>query len=549
MANPLLTGISGLNSHSKMLEVIGNNLANLNTLGYKSQRALFADQLYETQRAASAGSADVGGTNPIQVGTGSIVAQIDSNFTQGPIETTGQALDFAIEGEGFFVVEGPDGPLYTRAGAFGIDDAGYLVDPATGYRVQRFGTVGEPDGINPAFQEAGESYIQVPLGTTIPGQATTTGFISGNLSASADDPAQETLTSSNPFLAGGSAATSGTLLNSLDTLLSSYAPGDQMTIAGTEADGTPVNVTINVDDTTTLGDLVTEINNAFSSATATLEADGTLTLQADVTGPAFLSLSLVDGSGNAGSLDHSQNLLVVTAEGTNAAVVRGGIEVFDNAGGAHSLGANFTRNDDGTWTLDIELDPSEGTIIDGTVSGIRFNSDGSLSGVLDSPSIVVQFDGQPTPQTITLDFGEPGSYDGLTSVAGDSSISSEQDGFASGVLSSVRVGADGVIEGIASNGRTFPLAQLAVASFSNPEALERSGQNYYAQSLASGEVELGTALQLGRGAIRSGQLEGSNVDIALEFSRLIVAQRGFSANARTITVTDEILEELNSLVR
>jgi len=549
MANPLLTGISGLNSHSKMLEVIGNNLANLNTLGYKSQRALFADQLYETQRAASAGSADVGGTNPIQVGTGSIVAQIDSNFTQGPIETTGQALDFAIEGEGFFVVEGPDGPLYTRAGAFGIDDAGYLVDPATGYRVQRFGTVGEPDGINPAFQEAGESYIQVPLGTTIPGQATKTGFISGNLSASADDPAQETLMSSNPFLAGGSAATSGTLLNSLDTLLSSYAPGDQMTIAGTEADGTPVNVTINVDDTTTLGDLVTEINNAFSSATATLEADGTLTLQADDTGPAFLSLSLVDGSGNAGSLDHSQNLLVVTAEGTNAAVVRGGIEVFDNAGGAHSLGANFTRNDDGTWTLDIELDPSEGTIIDGTVSGIRFNSDGSLSGVLDSPSIVVQFDGQPTPQTITLDFGEPGSYDGLTSVAGDSSISSEQDGFASGVLSSVRVGADGVIEGIASNGRTFPLAQLAVASFSNPEALERSGQNYYAQSLASGEVELGTALQLGRGAIRSGQLEGSNVDIALEFSRLIVAQRGFSANARTITVTDEILEELNSLVR
>lgn len=137
----------------------------------------------------------------------------------------------------------------------------------------------------------------------------------------------------------------------------------------------------------------------------------------------------------------------------------------------------------------------------------------------------------------------------MTSVAGDSSISSEQDGFASGVLSSVRVGSDGVIEGIASNGRTFPLAQLAVASFSNAEALERSGQNYYAQSLASGEVELGTALQLGRGAIRSGQLEGSNVDIALEFSRLIVAQRGFSANARTITVTDEVLEELNSLVR
>ncbi|QDU40220.1 Flagellar hook protein FlgE [Maioricimonas rarisocia] len=553
MPNPLITGISGLNSHSKMLEVIGNNLANLNTVAYKSQRVLFADQLYQTLRPSSTGSAEstgiVGGTNPVQIGGGSVISQIDSNFNQGPIESTGQLLDFAIEGDGFFVVEATEGPLYTRAGAFGIDDEGVLVDPSTGYRVQRFGTVGEPDGINPAFQEPGDPFIQVPLGTTVPGQATSTGHLSGNLSSSADLPTEETLTSSNPFLSGGSAATGSTLLNDLDSSIAPYMAGDEVMFAGTEADGTPVSVTISVDATTTMNDLVTAIDGAFSTATATLGTDGSLTLQADDTGPAFLSLTLIDPGSNAGSVNYSNNLMVVTSEGTNSAMVRGGLEVFDNAGGAHTLGANFTRIDNGTWSLDIELDPTQGTVIDGTVTGIRFNPDGSLAGVLDSPTIVVQFAGQPTPQTITLDFGEPGSFDGMTSVAADSSISSEQDGFAPGVLSSVRVDASGVLEGIASNGRTFPLAQLAIASFQNPEALERAGQNFYAQSLGSGEVELGTALELGRGAVRSGSLEQSNVDIALEFTRLIIAQRGFSANARTITVTDEILEELNSLIR
>ncbi|MFG0335322.1 MAG: flagellar hook-basal body complex protein [Maioricimonas sp. JB049] len=553
MPNPLITGISGLNSHSKMLEVIGNNLANLNTVGYKSQRVLFADQLYQTLRPSSTGSAEttgiVGGTNPVQIGSGSVIAQIDSNFNQGPIESTGQLLDFAIEGDGFFVVEGTQGPLYTRAGAFGIDDEGVLVDPSTGFRIQRFGTVGEPDGMNPAFQDPNDTHIMVPLGTTVPGQATSTGHLSGNLSASADLPSEQTLTSSNPFLTGGSPALGGTLLNDLDNSLMPYAPGDQLMFAGTEADGAPVSVTINVDATTTMNDLVSAIDGAFATATATLGANGKVSLQANDTGPSFLSLTIIDPSSNAGRVDYSSNLMVVTAEGTNAAIVRGGLEVFDNAGGAHTMGAIFTRIDNGTWSLDVELDPMQGTVIDGSVSGIRFNPDGSLAGVLDAPTIVVQFDGQPTPQTINLNFGSPGGFDGMTSVAADSSISSDQDGFASGVLSSVRVDASGVLEGIASNGRTFPLAQLAIASFRNPEALERAGQNFYAQSLSSGKAEIGTALELGRGAIRSGKLEQSNVDIAVEFTRLIIAQRGFSANARTITVTDEILEELNSLIR
>lgn len=124
-----------------------------------------------------------------------------------------------------------------------------------------------------------------------------------------------------------------------------------------------------------------------------------------------------------------------------------------------------------------------------------------------------------------------------------------QNGFAPGSLASINVSSDGIIAGVATNGRTFEVAQLAIASFRNVKGLQGRGNNLYEESLNSGPVQLGTALSGDRGSISVGQLEGSNVDIAFEFTRLIVAQRGFSANARTITVTDEVLEELTNLIR
>ena len=143
MANALSTGVAGLNSHQRMLEVIGNNLANLNTTGYKTRRILFSDLLYETVRSASGSSSgNAGAVNPAQIGSGSIVAQIDTKFSQGNLENTGEVLDFAMQGGGFFVVNDGRQNLFTRDGAFAVDDSGTLVDPSTGYRVQRLGTVG-----------------------------------------------------------------------------------------------------------------------------------------------------------------------------------------------------------------------------------------------------------------------------------------------------------------------------------------------------------------------------------------------------------------------
>ncbi len=188
MANALLTGISGLRGHQKMLEVIGNNLANVNTTGFKASRILFSDLVYETSRGGSGDTDVIGSINPIQVGTGSQVAQIDHKFTQGNMEESGEELDMAISGAGFFVVGSSQETFYTRAGAFTLTETGMLVDSATGFAVRRIGQVGEPNGVDPAFQTPGDDRILIPKGASIPGVVSTEVTISGNLPASSTGP-------------------------------------------------------------------------------------------------------------------------------------------------------------------------------------------------------------------------------------------------------------------------------------------------------------------------------------------------------------------------
>ncbi|MCA9075314.1 MAG: flagellar hook-basal body complex protein [Planctomycetaceae bacterium] len=554
MANALITGVSGLNSHQKMLEVIGNNLANLNTTAYKSRRILFSDLLYETVRASSDGTPGLlGGTNPAQIGTGSQVSQVDSQFSQGNLSATGAPLDLAIEGDGFFVVNTGSETLYTRAGALQVDEDGVLVDPSTGYRVQRFGSVGESTGTGVGFQVAGDADIRIPFGATIPGQATANVSIAGNLPSDANIPTIEVVESQLGWTAGGGTASAASLLNGLDANTVGYIAGDSILINGTDADGSAISASLSVDGTTTLGDLVAQIDSAFSGASASLDANGRIVLTADDVGEALLSLSLSDDPGNTGGTDFASNSFVVSMDGRDGDVVRGSVEVFDTRGGAHTISLSLQKQMDGSWNLNAGLDPTQGTVVDGLVTGITFNEDGSLAsaggaGTGDS-ALSFQFTGTSTTQAVNISFGTLGGLDGLTELATDASLGAGQDGLAVGALVSVQVSSDGIVNGIASNGSAVFLAQLAVASFRNPGGLESRGQNYYAVSLSSGNVEIGSGLAGSRGAVRSGQLEQSNVDIAEEFTQLIIAQRGFSANARTITIADEILEELTNLVR
>lgn len=554
MPNSLLTGISGLRSHQQMLEVVGHNLANVNTTGYKAERALFSDLMYETLRGGSMSNLGVlGGVNPIQVGTGAHLSRVDRSVTQGNLTATGQQLDMAIDGDGFFVVSNGVENIFTRAGAFSIDESGVLVDPATGYEVQRFGTTGEPSGSAVSFQTAGDNSIHIPVGASIPGDLTAEISLAGNLSANATGAIAQRLSSSVPFTSSGGPATATTLLNDLDSNVVPYSVGDSVLITGTDSNGTPVSTSFSVTATTTLGDLVAAINANFANSTATLDANGRIVVEANSTGPALLGVSLADGLGNTGSTSFSSHGFLVSATGKDADVVRGGVEVFDARGTAHTLGLTFTRQVDGTWNLSVSMDPSEGTILDGEVNGIQFQNNGTFAQVLGTglgdAGIEVQFTGDTTIQNVAVNFGTAGEYDGLTALGAPSALSVDSDGHPPGTLTGVQVDSDGTLHGLASNGITIPLATLMIASFRNPAGLLADGNNYFKNSLSSGGAEYGVALSGGRGALRSSHLEESNVDLALEFTRLIIAQRGFSANARTITVTDQILEELTGLVR
>ena len=193
-------------------------------------------------------------------------------------------------------------------------------------------------------------------------------------------------------------------------------------------------------------------------------------------------------------------------------------------------------------------------MVDAVVQGITFNDDGSfrtISGTgAGDPDITIQFPGIATPQTINLFLGSVNGTDGLTQFGGPTSAAAvNQDGYAAGFLSSLSVGQDGVIQGIFTNGRSLAIAQVALAEFANPGGLQREGSNLFSLSPNSGQPLIGGALSGGRGAIQRGTLESSNVDTALEFTRLIIAQRGFQVNARTISVSDQMLQELANIIR
>lgn len=557
MANSLLTGISGLRGHQKMLEVVGNNLANLNTTSFKSSRVLFSDLMYEVQRGASSSSSGLlGSVNAVQIGTGSRVSQVDRDFQQGNLEASGKPTDLAVDGSGFFVTKSGDNTYFTRAGAFSLDENGYLADPATGNIVQRFGTVGNPDGINPTFQTPGNTGVYIPLGASIAGKATQNISLKGNLSSFASRPVAQTLGTVSPFLAGGSTITMSTRLIDLDNNSPKYVDGDTIEFSGQKSDGTDPDVsqfTITDASTATVGDLIASLNSAFPGATIQLGTDGNITAKDNNTGPSKLNIVLADAALNTGRTDYELHKLIQKSIGKDGEKVTQTVEVFDSSGAGHSVSLDFSKQVDGSWNMMATMAAEDGTLQDAEVKGISFLDDGTFAQVTGTgngdSNITFNFTGQQSPQTMDLSFGVPGTISGLAQLGADSSLTISQDGFSPGKLSDVHIDSDGTVFGLASNGLQIPLGQLAIATFRNVNGLSSIGGNYFQASLASGDPEIGFALTGGRGALRSGQLEGSNVDLALEFTRLIIAQRGFSANARTITVTDRVLEELTNIIR
>jgi flagellar hook protein FlgE len=260
-----------------------------------------------------------------------------------------------------------------------------------------------------------------------------------------------------------------------------------------------------------------------------------------------MSLTFADDVGNTGSTNFDDNEAIVSTEGKDGDIVTTNVQIFDARGQTQTMIAEFQKQNNNTWDLTFSFADPVGTMVDSTVTGIEFNDDGTFFRIngtgIGNSELEIDFDSIADNQTIKLDFSK------LAHTPNNFETFFEQDGFKSGVLKSVNVGGDGLLEGLATNGVRIPIAQLAIAGFVNEQALLSEGNNLFSETLNSGSAIVGKGLTGSRGQVVLGNLELSNVDIAYEFTQLIIAQRGFSANARTVTVTDQLLEELTGIVR
>ena len=378
MSFALSSGVSGLQAHQKMLDVAGNNLANVNSTAFKASRINFAELLSQTLKKASQPTSTIGGTNPQQIGSGVGVVGIAPDMSQGNIVSTGNPLDLAIEGEGYFVLNNSQQYVYTRAGAFAVDKDSTLIDPATGYRIQRIGSMGESDG----FQNPTDGNIHLPYDVTLPAKATSQIVVSGNLSSDAvlESPQTQKLSSNIAYTYGnGTIATGGTEIDKLDQFSGTLTSGT-ITIAGYNKDGTALSsgLTLNVDGSTTLGDLIDHLNNnVLTDATASL-VNGKIVITDKASGYSRTDISMAySGDGELTTPGYFELLTVGGDE-----VKSMNITAYDSLGGKHTLSGAFVRTDTAnTW--DMVLTSVTGNVYqigidDRWVNGITFNpSDGS----------------------------------------------------------------------------------------------------------------------------------------------------------------------------
>ena len=446
----LFTGVSGLNANGNALSVVGNNIANLSTVGFKSSRSVFADLI----------SSSLGGAGgAIQTGLGVALNGVQGNFSQGSLSTTSNALDLAVDGNGFFILRDTAGAaFYSRAGQFHLNSQNQIVDPSgfllQGYQVNTSGLI-----------TASISGVTLPT-TTAPPNQTSTVDIGANLNSQS---ATGTFSLTNP--------------------------------AGTSQFATSITVYDSVGNTHLL-------TTYFTKTAPNTWAYNVLGSTSEV----------VTGNYNAANINASLGLVRLAS----------GNLTFTTSG-ALDTESVVTSYDDGT----------AGGTAGGTVGQAQ-----------------IDFVGATANQAITFNYGTSVTTDGgngmnLTTQFGAASglVQQSQNGFGAGALQTFSVETNGMVNGRFSNGQVRPLAQLALARFPDPLGLVRTGKNTFAESGTSGQPLIGAATSAGLGRVLANTLELSNVDLGESFIEMIAAQRGFQANSRVITTSDEVLQELVNLKR
>jgi flagellar hook protein FlgE len=608
--NSLFTGISGLDAYQSWIDMLSNNIANTATVGYKGQRMTFADQFYQEIQAASGASNTRGGTNPQDQGLGVKVNSIDTMFAQGGLETTGVNTDLAMSGDGFFImrnVNGSSAPVYTRDGAFGFNSNGLLWDPASGLAVQ--GYMADQTGAITNTGTPGD--INIPVGLSEQATATGSGVKTGpalndqvfdmSMGGNLDQTqwSQQFLNAVGASINPGKPTTiSTTIYDSLGnahqaniTYTPDAAGSTPATIASAGAADTTAAPTVNL--ATSQNDTITITANAAGTSatiTDTLGNNQTVSAGSTVTmGGATFTLA------NPMPANGVQTITVTSATNGLPATVQNAQGTPASVGARWRVNVSFT---DGTQFATIATPgsigaggavtaPTFGTGSSGTVGYLYFDKNGQFintssiesvsggqsilpadatylhsaggtapntnqgnqlnvtvwgPGVGNPSSAPTAGGGAPTPGPIALDFSKNAS------LAGNYTANVlSQNGYAAGTLSNVTIGQDGSINGSFTNGQTKVLAQIALATFQNEGGLQRLGGNDFAATTASGLPLLGFGTQGRFGSVIAGSLEQSNVNLADQFTKLIVAQRAFEANSRGITTADQNLITLINL--
>lgn len=563
LTGAMYTGFTGIAANGVSVDVVGDNLANLNTTAFKSQRTLFESLLYNTVRAGEGPSATSGGTLPLQIGTGTQVSTVQRDFRQGGFESTGFNTDLAIDGEGFFVLATPTGgQAFTRDGSFRLDETQTLVS-ASGAPVQVFAA--NDDGtIDTGVLEN----LVVALGSTGQAVATTTVQMDGRLDPNTNISSAAEIIASQPLLvAGGTAATESTLLTSLVNANQTplFADGDELTIRVSKGGLDMPESTFIVGTTgTTVGDLADHLEAVLGISTDPA-LGGTPGVRVS-TGPQPPAGTLViesnPGEINAVEMDSSS---IVNETGPIAApfafspiaqAVGDGVTtsftVYDSLGNPVDVRIRAfleSKSDAGvTWRFvaesnaDSDLSPALST---GTVT---FDPSGRFVGATGTDISIDRADvGSTTPLSFTLDFSQ---LTGLSAAnRGSELVMDSQDGTPAGILTNFSIGLDGVVTGVYSNQQEEVMGQVALATFVNDEGLIAEANNTYAAGPNSGAPQIIAPQSGTAGSIAAGALEQSNVEITREFITLISASTGISASSRVVRAADDLLQELLLLAR
>jgi len=560
LSSSLFAGLTGLATHQSRMDVIGDNISNVNTTGFKSGRALFETAFARTRSIGSSPSGELAGVNPQQIGLGVGIASITRNFEQGAIETTGVNTDLAVEGEGFFICRDETGsPVYTRDGSCTLNPELALTS-AAGYYLQGFMA-------DQNFQVTPSGTVEniiIPVGQLTIAKQTENADFTGNLNAAGDAATTGSNVLSNAFVDTlGANAAAGTLMTdlrlagALATPL--FAAGDVLTLSGDKGTRELTDAQFSVAATSTFGGAGVDSFAAWVEDVLGINTSAGVPLSPGVSINAAGQLDIQGNGGTANALEQFQTTTSASPTTpfsfTNPVDADGAsfsspFTAYDSLGAHMVVHMTFVMETKGTgtntwrWFAECDAD-SDADLVVGT-GVVTFGSNGAyVSDDGSTVTIDAAATGAETPIQIAPDFTA------MTQLADQSSgvALTFQDGASKGTLWDFEVGEDGTVVGMFSNGQLRNLAQIALATFSNQNGLFSEGGNCFRVGPNSGAPKITMPGQLGSGKVVSSALELSNVDLANEFVNLIITSAGFSANSRVITTSEQMLDELLSITR